>query len=245
MSPEAYLDMARTEDHHWWFKGRRNILDAFIASLPLPEDANILEIGAGTGGNLDMLAAHGRVHAVEMDVVACSMARRKTGARFDVRLGRCPDDMPFAGRQFDLVCMFDCLEHIGPDVASLQYVRESLAPRGTALITVPAHMWLWSAHDVMLHHRRRYSPHTLREAANAAGLRVERLTYFNAALFPLAVLARMKDRLLHASAASGTAVPADWLNAALFHIFAAERWIVPHVDLPFGVSLLAAMRAHD
>jgi len=230
MSPEAYLDMAGTEDHHWWFQGRRSILGDVIRRLSLPANAAILEIGSGTGGNLDMLAAHGRVHAVEMDTEACAIARRKTGGRFDIR--------------FDLVCLFDCLEHIGPDVASLQCVRDRLAPGGAVLVSVPANAWMWSQHDVMLHHHRRYSRQTLRKTVESAGLAIERVTYFNTALFPLAVVARMKDRLLHAKMASGTNLPASWLNTSLYRIFSAERWVLPYVDLPFGVSLLAVLRAN-
>ncbi|VVE38610.1 class I SAM-dependent methyltransferase [Pandoraea cepalis] len=243
MSPEAYLDMAGTEDHHWWFQGRRRILGDVIRRLSLPTDAAILEIGSGTGGNLDMLAAHGRVHAVEMDTDACAIARQKTGGRFDIRQGHCPDDMPFDGSRYDLVCLFDCLEHIGPDVASLRCVRDRLAPGGAVLVSVPANAWMWSQHDVMLHHHRRYSRQTLTKTVESAGLAIERLTYFNTALFPLAVVARMKDRLLHASVASGTTLPPSWLNTSLYRIFSAERWVLPHVDLPFGVSLLAVLRA--
>ena len=113
------------------------------------------------------------------------------------------------------------------------------------LITVPAHQWLWGAHDVFLQHNRRYTAKTLRKTLTNAGLRVERLSYFNMWLLPLAMLARLKDRLFRSGRSSGTAVPARFINRALFSIFRSERYLLDWFDLPAGVSLLAVVRRGD
>ncbi|MBA5686204.1 class I SAM-dependent methyltransferase [Rugamonas apoptosis] len=243
MSPEAYLEMAATEQHHWWFTGRRAILDAVLAGMGLPAAARILEIGSGTGGNLDLLAGHGTVSAVEMDPTARSIALDKTGHRFDIRQGRCPDNVPFPPASFDLVCMFDVLEHIDEDVATLAVAKALLASGGRILLTVPANRWMWGPHDVFLHHKRRYSSAELRRKAGAAGLRMERLTHFNTLLFPLAAVMRIKDRLAGTQAASGTAIPAAPINQVLRHVFSSERHLLRWMPLPFGVSLLAILSA--
>jgi hypothetical protein len=121
-------------------------------------------------------------------------------------------------------------------------MRGLLARNGSIVVTVPAYPWLWSAHDEFLHHYRRYTRKSMIECAQGAGLRVERLTYFNTALFPLAAAARWSDRLLRRSSATGHAVPAEPLNTALYCIFKSEaRWLA-HAGLPFGVSLLAVLR---
>ena len=86
------------------------------------------------------------------------------------------------------------LEHVAEDEASLVAMRRLLKPNGKIVLTVPAHQWLWSTHDVGLHHMRRYSRELLRERIEQAGYRIEKLTYTNAALFPVAVLARLADR---------------------------------------------------
>src|SRR6185503_1066313 len=104
--------MAETESNHWWFTGRRTILESTIGKLGLPEDARILEVGCGTGGNLEMLARFGRLSAMEMDAGAREIANAKTGGRFDVQPGRCPAGIPFEPQTFALICLFDVLEHI-------------------------------------------------------------------------------------------------------------------------------------
>src|SRR5665811_2607027 len=107
--------MAHTEEHHWWFVGRRAILASLISNMGLPNEAQILELGSGTGGNLSMLSDFGRVSALEMDPTARSIATEKTGGCFDIRAGFCPADIPFPTATFDLVCLFDVLEHIEED----------------------------------------------------------------------------------------------------------------------------------
>jgi SAM-dependent methyltransferase len=243
MSPEAYLEMADTEARHWWFTGRRAILDTVIADLHLPAAASILEIGSGTGGNLDLLAAHGKVSAVEMDPTAMSISIAKTGGRFDIRAGHCPETMPFPAASFDLVCMFDVLEHIEQDRETLALARSMLATGGRILLTVPANRWMWGAHDVFLHHKRRYGAAELRQKARDAKLHLDRITHFNTLLFPLAAAVRIKDRLVGKQSASGTAIPAAPMNLALHHTFGSERHLLRFMRLPFGVSLLAVMSA--
>ena len=243
MDPKAYRDMAETEARHWWFTGRRANLAAFLQSLSLPPAARILEIGSGTGGNLDMLAQFGTVTAVEMDADARALAADKTGHRFRILAGTCPDNLPLANETFDLICLLDSLEHIEADAATLRAVRGLLAPGGRVLITVPAHPWLWSAHDVFLHHQRRYRRADLRALSETAGFVVRRLTYFNFFLFPLAVAARFKDQVLKSAVATGAGLPPATVNAVCAGIFGAERFLLPNVDLPIGVSLLALLEA--
>lgn len=235
MDPSAYREMAETEGRHWWFTGRRCILERLISGLDLPKPARIAEIGCGTGGNLEMLSRFGEVRAMEADDDARAIALDKTARRFDIRPGRCPDRIPFDSTSFELVCLLDVLEHIEDDVATLQAVRGLLAPGGQAVITVPAYRWLWSAHDEFLHHKRRYTAGELRAKATQAGLQVARLSYFNTLLFPLAAAARLLGL-------EGTAVPPAPVNALLHAVFSAERFAVGRLPLPFGVSLLAVLR---
>lgn len=243
MHPNAYLEMAETEADHWWFAARRSLMRFLISQIQLPAKAKILEIGSGTGGNLEMLSAFGQVSGLEMDSVARSISENKTGGRFDIRAGRCPANIPFIGEKFNLVCLFDVLEHIEDDVATLLSIKALLTEGGRVLITVPAYRWLWGVHDEFLHHKRRYSAYELRQRATLAGFRIERMSHFNTFLFPLVVVARLKDRLSGNLFASGTRIPPPFLNALLRQVFQAERLLLGSFNLPFGVSLLAILSA--
>ncbi|MGL4573382.1 MAG: class I SAM-dependent methyltransferase [Burkholderiaceae bacterium] len=242
MSPDAYVEMARTEAQHWWFAGRRAILARMLRSLNLSPDARIFEIGSGTGGNLDMLAALGKVSAMELDEHARALAQDKTQGRYVISAGSCPENIAFSGERFDLVCMFDVLEHIEEDVATLRALHARLAPGGRVVLTVPAHPWLWSPHDVFLHHKRRYPKAELQEKIIACGFEIDKLSYFNMALFPVSVLVRLKDRVLGATQSSGTGLPPAPLNALMMQVFAVERHVLARMNLPFGLSLLCVCR---
>lgn len=243
VNPEAYVEMAATESRHWWFKARRKIIESTMVNMALPDGARILEVGCGTGGNLGMLSRHGHVSAMEMDERARQMATEKTRGEFDIRAGSCPRDIPFSGEQFELICLFDVLEHIEQDAATLVALRKQLAPSGRLLITVPAYQWLWSAHDTHLHHKRRYTASQLRKVLRDSGLAVDRTTYFNTLLLPLAVLGRLYDRFASHSKPSGTTTPAAPVNAVLQAIFASERHLLRHINLPAGVSLMGIAHA--
>lgn len=241
MEPDAYKEMAACEESHWWFRGRRAVTATVIQNLGLPLNARILEIGSGTGGNLAMLAEFGSVQAGELDESARVLATQKTGV--PVIEARLPDHLPFPAGEFDLVCLFDVLEHVTEDIRSLVAIRTLLRPTGRLLITVPAHPWLWGAHDRHLHHVRRYSRRTLADAAAAAGYRITWVSYFNVLLFPVAVATRIFDRAFKRSTATGAAVPAAWVNALLFRVMAQEASWLSRWKAPFGMSLVAVLEA--
>jgi SAM-dependent methyltransferase len=244
MEPEAYLDMAAVEARHWWFTGRRRILGALIRGLRLPANARILELGSGTGGNFALLAQFGGVTAVEMNETAREISKTR-GGEATVHHGMLPDNLPFAGHKFDLVCLFDVLEHVEEDEAALRAIRGLLAPGGRALITVPAHPFLFGPHDIALHHKRRYSRAQFQARLRAAGLRIEKLSFINMALAPLAFALRALDRLRAAPQASGTNIPPAPVNALFTWLFGAEAHLLPRMNLPFGLSLLAVVSAAD
>lgn len=243
MNPAAYIEMADTEARHWWFVGRRAITSSVIRQLQLPPDSRILEIGSGTGGNLEMLSGFGQTCAMELDDVAREISISKTGGRFNIKAGRCPDQIPYAGEKFDLICMFDVLEHIQEDQETLNALLPLLKPNGKVIITVPANPWMWSSHDVHLHHIRRYTAADLKTKIARAGLRTIRFSHFNSLLFPLAIAARIKDRLTGNTLGSGTTTPDAILNTIMSKVFSAERHFVRYAPLPFGISLLAVLEA--
>jgi len=237
-----YRLMAETQQNHWWFGGRRRILAAVLRRLPLPRPARVLEIGCGTGGNLQMLAGFGRVDAAEMDEYAIAIARAQ-GSGADVRRGWLPDAMPFepAG-QYDVICLFDVLEHIEDDESALRALRALLAPGGRVLLTVPAYQWLFGAHDRAHHHYRRYTTRRLRRIARAAGFEVCRSGYFNTLLFPVLAARRLLARAGRGEPEDDARMPSPLLNGVLAAVFGAERLVLPLFAFPYGSSAIAVLR---
>lgn len=236
MERSAYVEMASIDEVHWWYRARRAIVaDMITQYVRLPKDANIVEIGCGTGSNLPTLARFGNLTAIEPDSDARAFAATRSKA--NVLEGRLPADLPIDAASQDLAVMLDVLEHVDDDVAALKAVAAKLKPGARFLLTVPAVPSLWSPHDEEHHHKRRYTKASLSKAMEAAGLKIEVISYFNTLLFPLIAGIRWTKNLI-GSKTVDTGMPSLWLNSLLERIFAAERALIGKFPLPIGVSLL-------
>ena len=243
MDRVIYERMAATEQVHWWFAGRRVILDHLLKSLRLPPESRILEVGCGTGGNIAMLRNYGSVAAMELDSFAREHAR--AAMKMEVASGSLPDDLPYADRKFDLICLFDVLEHVERDQEALCKLRERLAPNGLLIITVPAYQWLYSSHDAQHHHYRRYTAGRLRTVAETAGLRPTRVGYYNTVLFPLALIRRLAEKLLGLHPFDDSALPGSLLNRFLYRVFSLEACFIGSGFFPVGLSVVGVFHAGE
>jgi SAM-dependent methyltransferase len=241
MERVVYQQMAALDQRHWWYRARREVIAALIRrSVSPPPAARILEIGCGTGHNLAMLGEFGHVDALELDEEARTFAEQRLGR--SVMSAPLPELAGVPDAQYDLVGAFDVIEHIDDDRAAIASIAAKLKHGGRFVMTVPAHAWMWSAHDDVNHHKRRYSKRRLRQLIESSPLRLERIGYLNSLLFPAAVAERLSSRLLGKDNADLTLPPAP-LNAALERTFAAERHLIGRLPLPVGLSLFAVASA--
>lgn len=237
MESHLFAQMKDFENKHWWFIGRRRIIETALQRMSLPPNTNILEVGCGTGGNLELLSRYGEVDAMEYDESAIEIASQSVA--HTIKRGWLPDNIPFKNRGYDLIVLFDVLEHIQDDKAALSAIREKLTDNGKLLITVPAFRFLWSKHDDIHHHFRRYIKNDLIELLRMAGYHVGYASYFNSILFPLIALKRIVNHRFFNSESEDLVMPGKVTNYFLYKLFAAERLLVGRLTFPFGVSLIA------
>ena len=241
MERVVYQQMAELDERHWWYRARREVTAALIRRLAKPPaDAQILEIGCGTGHNLAMLGGFGHVDALELDEEVRGFAEKRLGR--SIMSAPLPELAGVPDRHYDLIGTFDVIEHIEDDRAAVASIATKLKPGGKFVMTVPAHPWMWSAHDVVNHHKRRYSKRALKALIESSPLELDRIGYFNSLLFPAAVAERLSSKLRGKDNADLKLPPAP-LNAAFERTFAAERHLIGRLPLPAGLSLFAVASA--
>jgi SAM-dependent methyltransferase len=259
-SDEGVPDFERlfaAEKRHFWFCSRNAVIGRMVRSLTtdLPAGYRVLEVGCGTGNvlrELEQVCKGGEVIGLDLFDEGLQFARQRTSCRLvqaDIH------DMPFDA-PFDVVGMFDVLEHLPDDHRALQDVRKALAPSGRLLLTVPAHMGLWSHTDVCAHHYRRYSLGRLRQVLTASGFRVDYASEFMMALFPVMWLQRRAAVMLRRLGGGATpdaralalrelrVVPGFNLMMTLLLTWEA-RVIARRWTLPLGTSILAVASRAD
>ncbi len=230
----AYLSLYRT---HWWWRAREDYLVSVLdRHLPKGAHRRILDVGCAGGLFFERLAQFGEVHGVETDTTF-----RTGDAGIDSRIHWGPlEDYP-ASHPFTCVLMLDVLEHLTEPVAALRHARARLAPNGILVATVPAFQMLWTAHDEVNQHVRRYSRRALRSLLSEAGFRIEVLRYFFHWVFPAKLLVRATEAL-RSVGSEPTAIPTippSPVNKVLYAISRIEQASLGRLAVPFGSSLLA------
>ena len=241
MEEDLLLSFDDLEQRHWWFVVRRKIVLDALERYASPRDADILEVGCGTGGllhELESLYPHARVRGVEPVDTAAQAACAK-GCTVDVATF---EALPAGDDSVDVLIALDVLEHCADDRASLREAWRVMRPGATLLLTVPALPSMWSAHDEVNAHYRRYVRETLEAPATEVGFEIERVTYFNSLLLPGGWTARVASRLGRSSGASGLGVPPRPLNRALVSVFSFESAMLRRTDMPLGTSLMLVAR---
>jgi SAM-dependent methyltransferase len=246
--PAFYETLYAAEDRHFWFRSRNRVIAALAAQAVagLRPGYRVLELGCGDGNVIRFLqeaCPDGLVVGMDIFGEGLQYARRR-GARLlvqaDVAMA------PFA-EGFNVIGMFDVLEHIADDHAVLRQVFDLLSDRGTLLLTVPANQELWSYFDEASHHCRRYELEELRAKLREAGFTIDYLTPYMMPLYPLMWIGRRAARFRRRQSPMDLARKEfevnPFLNMMLNVALSAEpRWLTNRVRLPIGTSLIAVAR---
>jgi ubiquinone/menaquinone biosynthesis C-methylase UbiE len=231
---------ARAEREHFWFRGfRRFVTPLLDRAAAGRKDLRLLDCGCGTGNNLRMLRQYGRAAGIDISPTGLAYARAH-GERLVARASA--TSLPFSDAGFDIVTSFDVLYAFDDEVAAAAAaeMHRVLAPGGHLVVNVAALPFLRGNHSVLGREVQRYTRRGLRRLLVRAGFEIQRLTYTNAALFPVVAGLRLVQRLagVHASSRE-ISVPAAPVNAAFSGLLAAEAAALLFIDMPVGSSLLA------
>jgi SAM-dependent methyltransferase len=240
MDKQEYFDMYDVEERHWWFKGKRRVYSSVLEKIfKSRRDLNILDFGCGTGRNILTLGKYGRVTGVDISQDSYNLCAKRG---IDIKLlDIFKKDAEALKGKYDLITCFDVLEHLEDDGKTIRRLGEFLASGGYILATVPAHQFLWSDHDAILHHKRRYNKKNLRDAFEKNKFEVILISYYNSFIFPMAILRRILNLKKTSTAMTDIAI----LNRAILPFYDLESRLVPTGMLPFGVSLICLAGKKD
>lgn len=244
MDTSLYDQFYRIETTHWWFVARQEIvLDQIARHAPMRAGNLVLDVGCGTGIMLWALRRFGTVEGLDPATAAVDYCAARYGDAIHVHQAPLAALPTFAAERYDVITLLDVLEHLDGDQAGLHAAWAALKEDGVLVCTVPAHPALWSGHDVLNRHRRRYTLARVRELVLASGFEIERLTYFNFLLSPFVLLARSarstEARMRPHSDFKTYPRP---INAVLHQVFRTEKYLLRRATLPFGISIMCVAR---
>ena len=251
MNKQYYTEYYHLERSHWWFKARLEILEALLKENINKPKYRILNAGVATGATTTMLEKYGDVTSLEYDKDCCEFLEKSVG--IDVINGSLTE-LPFEDETFDMVCAFDVIEHIENDGLAVEEIHRVLKDGGYVFLTVPTFSFLWSQHDEINHHFRRYTLKTFQEVVESRGIKVTFKSYFNFFLFlPIFAIRIMTKVVTRSSSAPGESSGSDFeyfqsnkiLDRFLYQLFRTEKKFLKRgIMFPVGVSaLLIGMKA--
>jgi ubiquinone/menaquinone biosynthesis C-methylase UbiE len=238
-----YNEYYYLERENWWFRVRADIImEAIRRSIPNEKKLSILNVGAATGHTSKLLEEFGEVVSIEYDTDCFQFTKERLNINI---INASATELPFGDNQFDMVCCFDVIEHIEEDGLAVKEMARVCKKDGHVHITVPAFMELWSTHDEVNHHFRRYRIPQLQGLFEQLGGRIDYSTYFSAFLFiPLYVFRNTTrifklDWFRKGSGSDFTIISKQgFMDKILYQIFNIERFWLKKFTFPFGSSIL-------
>jgi len=244
METREYQTLYDSENSHWWYLGLKDLVLSFVVKYAeKKKETRILDAGCGTGGILKDLEGY-KAWGLDISQEAIRFCRLR---KLNNVINASTSNIPFDDNSFDLIISLDVLYHLGveDDRGALRELTRVLSEGGTLLLNLPAYDSLRGRHDRAVHTRHRYTIDELEEKVKAAGLVVEKITYRNTVLFPLAFLKRILQGRSVKSAdkvESDVVLPPDFINKLFTKILFFENRLLRTINFPFGLSIFCVAR---
>ena len=230
MDNKTFSRQIKNQKKHWWFQARKKIIDQIISSINLKKKKNILDFGAGSGVNLDMLRKHGLVDIHEQNKYARAVIKKER------KIKNLYSTLKIKKNFYDLILLADVIEHVKQPKELLKDLKKFLKKDGHILITVPAYQFLFSKKDKVLGHYRRYNKELLK--TELSGFKVENISYFNTFLcIPIIIMTMLNKFLKRDYIKQVETTPNFILNKLCYIIFVSEKYFIKYFNLPFGISI--------
>ncbi|MFH0773111.1 MAG: class I SAM-dependent methyltransferase [bacterium] len=234
MRKDLYEDLYTTEETHWWHKAKRIHVEQLIATHIRTTKPIILDVGCGTGKNMENLSHYGDVWGVDISKDAL-MFCKKRGIK-QIKMGDV-EHLPFPNNTFNIVCVLDVLEHTDEN-SSIKEIKRVLKNNGFVILTVPAFDWLWSKWDEILHHKRRYTKKQLENIFIKEDFEIKKITYIYSFLIIPSLIIRKIKGLCQQSYSSDFQINNPIVNSLLLFLSKLEQKWINRYDMPFGTSVL-------
>ena len=235
MDNKTFSRQIKNQKKHWWFQARKKIIDQIISSINLKKKKNILDFGAGSGVNLDMLRKHGLVDIHEQNKYARAVIKKEK------KIKNLYSTLKIKKNFYDLILLADVIEHVKQPKELLKDLKKFLKKDGHILITVPAYEFLFSKKDEVLGHYRRYNKELLKK--ELSGFKVENISYFNTFLcIPIIIMTMLNKFLKRDYIKQVETTPNFILNKLCYIIFASEKYFIKYFSLPFGISIYVLVK---
>lgn len=236
MKKALYEDLYNSEETHWWQVSKRRLSLALMKRFLQVESPRLLDIGCGTGKNMEFFSALAQVWGLDNSDQAIKLSQNKGLQK--VILAEAAE-IPFRSKSFDLITMLDVLEHL-EDHKALREVSRTLKPKGLLVLTVPAYPLLWSEWDVQLHHRCRYNKKDLHGILQKTDLKILKISYMYSFLVIPAILIRTIKSWRHRdNYPSDFKISPPLVNWVANLMAQLESIIIIHSYVPFGLTLIA------